>query len=119
MGGRCGHIPGKRRGAWLIFLSGQHKLALIVLRHNVLSAFHAFQIWIFIALQRFPGISRDEEETEWLDMRYEVAISGEWGKKRMRKEKYRPFPEPLPDTAFHPMRHSLLPDIKEHNIVKS
>jgi len=30
----------------------------------------------------------DEEETDWLDMRYEVVLSGNWGKKRMTMQEY-------------------------------
>lgn len=31
---------------------------------------------------------REEEENEWLDRRYEVAISGNWGKKKMTMQEY-------------------------------
>ncbi|MDE5932615.1 MAG: SpoIID/LytB domain-containing protein [Lachnospiraceae bacterium] len=31
---------------------------------------------------------REEDGTEWLDKRYEIAISGNWGKKRMTMQEY-------------------------------
>ncbi len=32
--------------------------------------------------------SRQEEDTEWLDLRYEIAVSGNWGKKKMTMQEY-------------------------------
>ena len=45
-------------------------------------------LWGHIGEQTEVFRHKDEEETEWLDMRYEVAISGEWGKKRMTMQEY-------------------------------
>lgn len=45
-------------------------------------------LWGHIGEETEVFARKKEEEADWLDKRYEVAISGEWGKKRMTMQEY-------------------------------
>lgn len=45
-------------------------------------------LWGHIGEETEVFAGEEEEETEWLDAQYEVAIAGDWGKKRMTMQEY-------------------------------
>lgn len=65
-----------------------HRDVLAVLLFVFLLPYVISCLWGHIGEESAVFFQKEDEETDWLDMRYEVAVSENWGKKKMSVQEY-------------------------------